>query len=140
MAKWMTQSGIVQLGFAFGILGFFSACTPNNSTPPAPTSVPTVDTSAVSAPALVNCHFQTQKATYSFNTTIKPNPITCDNGGVPRTVQVLSPAPLPPGLEFDATKLALVGTATEKQALSPYKFYLENEAGYVIINLQITVQ
>ena len=133
--KWIRLQAVIAL---LGFTVCFSSCS-KQAPAPAANGTPTVETDAVSAPAMKNCQFKNQKPVYAFNSTIQPNPIVCDDG-FPRTVQVLSPSPLPAGLSFNAPTLSLVGTATEKMAQGPYKFYLENEAGYTIINLTITVQ
>jgi len=88
---------------------------------------------------LKNCRFQSTNPTYPFGSTIQPNPILCDEG-VPRKVELLTPSPLPSGVQFSMDQLSLVGTANERVIQAPYEFYLENESGYLIIKIQISIQ
>lgn len=88
---------------------------------------------------LVNCRFKNPTPSYSFGATIEPNIIQCDEG-VPKKVEQLSPAPLPSGIQFSQNSLSLTGTANERVVQAPYDFYLENESGYVIIKIQISIQ
>ena len=128
-------------GFAllFSALIAFSACSKKDAARE-PSGKPTVsETFPIENSKLTNCHFKNQNPTYSFQSTIEPNPISCDDG-VPRKVELLTPTPLPNGLQFAANQLSLVGTAGEKVVGAPYEFYLENEAGYAIIKLHITVK
>jgi hypothetical protein len=123
----------------FTILFFFATGCSKQQAADAPAAQPTVETFPISNSKLTNCHFQTATATYSSGAAIAPNPIICAQG-VPTSVQVLNPTPLPSGIAFSMDQLSLTGTSTVKLAQTPYQFYLENEAGYVIINLQLTVQ
>jgi hypothetical protein len=86
-----------------------------------------------------NCHFLNPTPSYTFGAKITPNIIQCDEG-VAKSVQPLNPAKLPAGIYFDPAQLALVGTANERVVQAPYDFYLENESGYVIIKIQISIQ
>lgn len=88
---------------------------------------------------LKNCRFKFPSPTYSFGATIEPNLILCDEG-VPKKVEILTPAPLPSGIQFSANTLSINGTANERVVQAPYDFYLENESGYVIIKIQISIQ
>jgi hypothetical protein len=88
---------------------------------------------------LKNCHFKVQAPTYTFGATIEPNIIQCDEG-VPKKIEILTPAPLPSGIQFSQNTLSLIGTANERVVQAPYDFYLENESGYVIIKIQISIQ
>jgi len=88
---------------------------------------------------LKNCHFKFPTPSYSFGATIEPNLILCEEG-VPKKVEVLTPAPLPSGIQFSPNTLSLNGTANERVVQAPYDFYLENESGYVIIKIQISIQ
>ena len=127
---------------ALGIALFFifsMGCSKQQQSASVPAPQPTVETFPISNSKLTNCRFQSAAPTYVSGTTIKPNPIICDQG-VPTSVQVLNPNPLPAGIVFSKDQLSLTGTSTVKLAQTPYQFYLENEAGYVIINLQLTVK
>ncbi len=88
---------------------------------------------------LKNCRFKNTAPSYTFGSTIEPNIIQCDEG-VPKKVELLTVAPLPSGIQFSQNTLSLVGTANERVIQAPYDFYLENEAGYVIIKIQISIQ
>ncbi len=99
---------------------------------------PTPETQAIITDQLKNCRFQNPKITYAYQSKITANPIICDQG-VPRKVELISPTPLPSGLLFSMNELSLVGTANEKVIKAPFQYYLQNEAGYVIVKLEITV-
>ena len=86
-----------------------------------------------------NCHFKDPKPVYTLNSKINPNPILCDEG-VATKVEMLSINTLPTGLQFSMDSLSLIGTATQKVAPTTYQFYIENEAGYLILNLNLTVK
>lgn len=94
---------------------------------------------AIESSKLTNCHFKVSNPTYSYQSTIAPNPIQCDDG-VPRKVELLTPTPLPNGIQFAMNLLSLTGVAGERVINAPYEFYLENEAGYVMIKLLVTVK
>jgi hypothetical protein len=93
----------------------------------------------LSAALLKNCRFETPNPTYTYGQPIRPNPVICDEGAV-RSVSVLNANPLPSGLSFSSGQMSLVGTASERTAATPYQFYLENEAGYAILKMQLTVK
>ena len=118
---------------------FFASCTKqaskdrNSATPGDSESYPIGNTK------LKNCHFKFQAPSYAFGATIEPNLIMCDEG-VPTKVEVLTPALLPSGIQFSPNTLSLIGTANERVVQAPYDFYLENESGYVIIKIQISIQ
>jgi hypothetical protein len=125
------------LGFAtLGLLA--TACSKQQANDTGGTGTPMVETFPISNSKLTNCHFQVAAPTYSVGSAITPNPIQCDQG-VPTNVQVLNVAPLPTGLLFSMDQLSLTGTSAQKLSQTPYQFYLENEAGYVIITMQLTV-
>ena len=86
---------------------------------------------------LTNCRFQTASPVYSYGQKIQPNPIVCGEGK-PTSAQLLSNSVLPTGLVFSNQTLS--GTASEKMSKIPYTFYLENEIGYVLTTLTITIQ
>ena len=86
-----------------------------------------------------NCRFKFSSLNYTFGATIEPNIIICEEG-VPKKVEVLTPAPLPSGIQFDSNTLSLIGIANERVIQAPYDFYLENESGYAIIKIQISIQ
>ena len=88
---------------------------------------------------LKNCHFKYSTPSYTFGASIEPNIIQCDEG-VPKKIEILTPAPLPSGIQFSQNTLSLIGTANERVVQAPYDFYLENESGYVIIKIQISIQ
>lgn len=88
---------------------------------------------------LVNCRFSNPNPSYTFGSTITQNTIICDEG-VAKKVEQLTPSPLPSGIQLNADSLSLTGTANERVIQAPYEFYLENEAGYTIIKIQISIQ
>jgi hypothetical protein len=100
---------------------------------------PTVQTFPIEASKLKNCRFQTANPVYSQGQRIPDNRISCDEG-VPRSVQILGPTPLPSGLQFSMDKIALIGTPAEKISNGNYSFYLENEAGYMVLKMALTVK
>lgn len=93
----------------------------------------------LSAALLKNCRFQNPNPTYTYGQMIPPNPVICDEGAV-KNVSVLNANPLPSGLSFSTAQMSLVGTASERVASAPYQFYLENEAGYIVLKMQLTVK
>ena len=97
------------------------------------------ETFPVSSSVLKNCHFQETQPIYFSGQSITANPILCEEG-VARSVTLLTPAALPTGLAFSMSQLSLTGTPTEKSLSAPYEFYIENEAGYAILKMQITVK
>lgn len=115
------------------------ACSKNSPTASLPAPVPEVETFPIQNTQLKNCHFKDRSPVYSYNTPIAPNPIQCDEG-VAKKVELLSTSPLPNGIQFSMNDLSLVGTANEKIASAPYEFYIENEAGYQILKVQLTVR
>lgn len=118
---------------------FLSSCTKEGPKNNRPTSSMNSESFPIANSKLKNCHFKFPKPTYTFGSTIEPNVIQCDEG-VPKKVEVLTVAPLPSGIQFSPSTLSLTGTANERVAQAPYEFYLENEAGYVIIKIQISIQ
>ncbi len=88
---------------------------------------------------LKNCRFQSITPSYAYGTNIPANPILCDEG-VAKKVEILTPNPLPSGIQFSQDQLSLIGTANERVIQAPYEFYLENESGYAIIKIQISIQ
>ncbi len=111
------------------------ATTANNTATP----IPDVETFPITAGKLTNCRFQNPSPTYTFQSTIAANPILCENG-VPRKVELLTPTDLPTGMMFSMNQLSLTGVANQRVTGAPYQYYIENEAGYMIINLQVTVK
>jgi hypothetical protein len=128
-------------GFAvvFMLLVTLSACSKKSSERDPNGQITVPEGYPLSSSKLENCRFKDPAPTYSFNSTIELNAIQCDDG-VPRTVQVLTPNGLPNGLEFTYSPLGLHGTAKERVVAAPYEFYLENEAGYQIIRMTITIK
>ena len=121
------------------LAGSVSSCSKSKEADARSGNVPEVEVFPITNSKLTNCRFTTSSPSYTFNNKIAPNVIRCDEG-VPKRVEILTPNPLPAGLELDANQLALVGTAKEKVSQANYVVYLENEAGYVKIPLKITVQ
>jgi len=115
------------------------SCSKAKDAPHASSTLPTAETFPISNSELKNCHFKDQNPTYTFGQTIPQNPIQCDQG-VPRSVQILNPNPLPNGIQFSMNQLSLVGTANERVASAPYRFYIENESGYLILKMLLTVK
>jgi hypothetical protein len=100
---------------------------------------PVVESFPIANTKFQNCRFQTAAPTYGVNSTITPNPIVCD-AGVAKAVQLISTTPLPQGIIFSSDTLSLVGTPTVAMASTIFDFYIENESGYVILPLTITVK
>ena len=115
------------------------SCSKPGKESPAGGQVPIPDTFPIANSKFKNCRFENENPEYSYGTRIAPNRILCDEG-VARAVSLLSPNPLPAGLSFSLAELALVGTASEKRTAAPYQFYMENEAGYLILKMRITVK
>ncbi len=139
MAKGFAHSRKAFLGALFmGALGL-QACSKDKDTGPAANQGPDVEKFPIAATQFKNCHFKDTSPTYTLNGVIPPNPIECDEG-VAKKVELLTTNPLPNGLRFSMDQLSLTGTAGEKIASAPYQFYIENEAGYVILNLNLTVK
>jgi hypothetical protein len=121
------------------ILVSLSACSRAKDELTGGTPFPAVQSFPIEASQLKNCRFQTANPVYSQGQRITDNRISCDQG-VPRSVQILGPTALPSGLQFSMDKIALVGTPGEKITSANYSFYLENEAGYVILKMALTVK
>ena len=100
---------------------------------------PAVQSFPIEASKLKNCRFQTPNPVYTQGQRITNNRISCDEG-VPRSVQILGPTALPSGLQFSMDQIALIGTPGEKISNGNYSFYLENEAGYIILKMALTVK
>jgi len=100
---------------------------------------PAVQSFPIEASKFKNCRFQTANPVYSQGQRIADNRISCEEG-VPRSVQILGPTALPAGLQFSMEKLALVGIPGEKVSNSNYSFYVENESGYIILKMALTVK
>ncbi len=115
------------------------SCSKPNSENSRGNQIPIPDSFPLANSKLKNCRFEVENPTYSYGAAIVPNRILCDEG-VARAVSLLSPTPLPAGLSFSLAELALVGTASEKMTSAPYQFYIENEAGYLILKMRITVK
>ena len=98
-----------------------------------------VDSLPIENSKLKNCRFQSITPSYAYGTAITPNPIICEEG-VAKKVEILTPNPLPSGIQFSQDQLSLIGTANERVIQAPYEFYLENESGYTIIKIQISIQ
>lgn len=116
-----------------------SACSKQDDATPVSSGTPTVETFPISTGAFKNCRFQDQSPVYTLGSTIPLNPIVCDFG-VATSVQLLSPTPLPNGIQFEMNHLWLAGVATQRLSQTPYEFYIENASGYQILKLKITVQ
>jgi hypothetical protein len=104
-----------------------------------PTSSSDSESIPIENSTLKNCRFQSTNPTYPFGSVIQANPIVCDEG-VPKKVELLTPSPLPSGVQFSIEQLSLIGTANERVIQAPYEFYLENESGYTTIKIQISIQ
>jgi hypothetical protein len=126
---------------AIAALLFFGAasCSKPNQSNPSGGQIPIPDSFPLSNTKFKNCRFEVENPVYSFGAAITPNRILCEEGYV-RSVSVLSPNPLPAGLSVSTTEFALTGTASEKMTAAPYQFYIENEAGYLILKMRITVK
>ena len=129
------------LYFSAGVLLAASlvSCSKAKETQAVKSTVSTAETFPISNSEMKNCHFKDPNPTYTFGQNIPPNPIQCDQG-VPRSVQILNPNALPTGLQFSGNQLSLVGSASERVTASPYRFYLENESGYVVLKMLLTVK
>jgi hypothetical protein len=126
---------VLTLVLCFGAL----SCSKPNSEGPRGGQIPFPDSFPLANSKLKNCRFEVENPTYTYGSAITPNRILCDEG-VARAVSLLSPAPLPAGLSFSMAELALVGTASEKMTAASYQFYIENESGYLILKMRITVK
>jgi hypothetical protein len=115
------------------------SCSKAKNAPNPNGDVPVVETFPITNTLLKGCRFAVSPAQYTFEAKIEPNVIQCEEG-VPKKIEVLSQSPLPMGLRLDPSQLALVGTPRERILGGNYLVYLENEAGYVRIPLQITVR
>ena len=118
---------------------FFASCTKQASTAGNRVIPGDSESYPIGNSKLKNCHFKFQTPSYTFGSTIEPNIIMCEEG-IPTAVTVLTPALLPSGIQFSMSTLSLTGTANERVVQAPYDFYLENESGYVIIKIQISIQ
>jgi hypothetical protein len=98
-----------------------------------------VETFPIENTKLKNCKFKIPTPSYAFNASIEANPIICEEG-VAKKVQLLTPNKLPNGLRFAPEQLSLTGSANERVVNAPYEFYLENEAGYTIVKILLTVK
>ena len=123
--------------FSLILLGA-SSCS---KTPPyAQTAIPgNEETMPIGNFQMKNCRFNNSAPHYTYGAAIAPNYIQCDEG-LPATVQKLSPAALPQGMQFSNGVLGLTGTPTERVIQAPYEFYLENPSGYQVIKIQISIQ
>jgi hypothetical protein len=133
MAKGIAILALALTGLA---LTSCSKKAPDQSTAYSP---PVAEGYAVENTKFKNCHFKVAAPTYSVNAAIAPNAIQCDEG-VAKKVEVLSTSALPAGLTFSMGTLSLVGTPTEKVTNAPFDFYIENEAGYLILHMALTVK
>ena len=127
------------LGIALSILILTSSCSKQAAKTIAALSDPSSESMPIANSKFKNCHFKFPNPSYVFGSTIEPNIIQCDEG-VAKSAQPLNPTKLPDGIRFDASTLSLIGIANERLVQAPYDFYLENEAGYVIIKIQISIQ
>ena len=118
--------------FLFFVSVGLTSCSKKNAADTPRGQIPIVDSFPISSSKFKNCRFQNENPTYTYGSAIPPNPILCDEG-VARSVSLLTPTPLPAGLSFSMAELSLVGTASEKLTAAPYQFYIENEAGYLIL-------
>ena len=128
--------------FAFFILlsmAMLSACSKQSDSTPSTTPGVFPQTFPISSTVLSNCRFKNPNPIYTLGASITPNPILCDEG-VATSVSLLNPNPLPSGLTFSTPQLSLIGTPTQKSNPTLYQFYVENESGYVILKMQITVK
>jgi hypothetical protein len=116
-----------------------SSCSKDKDSSAGDTPIPNVEAFPITAEKLSSCHFQNPSPTYTYQAPITANPILCKDG-VPKKVELLTPTLLPSGLQFSMDNLSLTGVANEKTAQTPYQYYVENEAGYMIINLNVTVK
>ncbi len=133
---------IKKLSSHLGILAILltlASCSQKNNGASKSTGTPTVESYPIANTKLQNCHFKNPAPTYTYGATITPNPIVCDSG-VATAVSLVSASPLPTNMQFSMDQLALTGIASEKMSQIPYQFYVENQSGYVILNLQLTVK
>jgi hypothetical protein len=127
-------------GMVAGLLLLTAGCSKSNDQPePFDGQDSTPQSFPLSAALLKNCRFETPNPTYTYGQAIRSNPVICDEGAV-RSVSVLNTNPLPSGLSFSTGQMSLVGTASERIPTTAYQFYLENEAGYAILKMQLTVK
>ena len=127
-------------GFALiALMVLAVSCSKGNTGQSDADGTPIVESFPIQNTKFKNCNFHLAAPTYSVNAAIAPNVISCDEG-VAKTVQLLSSAKLPVGLSFNLATLSLIGTPIEKVANAPFDFYIENEAGYVILHLNLTVK
>lgn len=115
------------------------SCSPEDQNTAKVKPVQEAESLPVENTKLKNCRFKFTAPNYAFGSSIEPNPIQCDEG-VPKKVEILTPSPLPSGIQFSSSVLSLIGTANERVIQAPYEFYLENESGYSIIKIQISIQ
>ena len=142
MAKGFASSSLIFISHTLALLLAFialNACSKTPSKASLALEKPSVESYPIANTQLRNCHFKDQAPVYGYNTPISPNPIQCDEG-VAKKVELLSNTPLPNGILFSMNELSLVGTANQLVASAPYEFYIENEAGYQILKLQLTVR
>jgi PBP1b-binding outer membrane lipoprotein LpoB len=128
-------------GIALLILAAFTlaGCSKASTDTPVSNLGTTVESFPIENTEFKNCNFHVTAPSYALNSAITPNYISCDEG-VAKSVQLLSATALPNGLSFDLGTLSLVGTPTTAIAATPYDFYIENEAGYLILRLNLTVK
>jgi hypothetical protein len=150
MAKCSTFGGqfLIQFGkrfvlplgpmlFLFTLL--LSACSKQNGASDAVTTGIFPQTFPISSTVLMNCRFKNPTPIYTVGSPITPNSILCDEG-VATSVSLLNATPLPSGLSFSMPQLSLIGTPTQKIPQTLFQFYIENESGYVILKMQMTVK
>ncbi len=130
--KWFQSLSILSLII-------FSACTKEASKDSKPNLVIDSESFPIENTTLKNCRFKIPNPTYTFGSTIEPNPILCDEG-VPKRAEILTPAAPPNGIQLSSATLSLVGIANERVVQAPYDIYLENESGYAIIKIQISIR
>lgn len=129
-----------RIGALTGLLLLAAGCSKSKDQPePFDGQDSTPQSFPLSAALLKNCRFETPNPTYTYGQTIPPNPVICQEGAI-KSVSVLNANPLPSGLAFSTAQMSLTGTASERMTASPYQFYIENEAGYVILKMQLTVK
>ncbi len=129
-----------RIGALTGLLLLAAGCSKSKDEPePFDGQVSTPQSFPLSAALLKNCRFGNPNPTYTFGKPIPPNPVICEEGAV-KSVSLLNANPLPSGLSFSTAQMSLTGTASERTTSAPYQFYLENEAGYVILKMQLTVK
>jgi hypothetical protein len=121
------------------LLAALTSCSKAKDAPTEGNPFPAVQTFPIENSQLKNCRFAVPNPVYTLNQKIADNKISCDEG-VPRTVQTLGTGALPSGIQFSMDKLALTGTPGERMSSGNYSFYLENESGYVILKMSLTVK